>query len=130
MGLFSRKARGQTPALLEGRHELCAVGESHCQDALLAIAGPKTSEAVCLNGIATLRCDPTNPYDANAVGVYIDDRRVAYLPREAAAVIAPRLAARGSECLVRAQINGGWSRGPKDEGSFGVVLYMPDPSDI
>jgi hypothetical protein len=75
-------------------------------------------------------CDPTNPYDPNAVGIYIEGRRVGYLPRESAAVVAPRLAARRSECLVRAQITGGWSRGGNDEGFFGVVLYMPDPGDI
>lgn len=130
MGLFSRRGRTAPAEVLEGKHELCVVGESFCQDTILKITGPKTPEGFSLNGIATLQCDPTNPYDRNAVGVYIDGGRVGYLPRDVAAMIAPRIAARRAPCHVRAQINGGWKREDGDEGHCGVVLHMPDPEDI
>lgn len=42
-------------------------GESHCQDALGAIAGPKEEDAKQLLVGVTLRCEPDNEFDANAV---------------------------------------------------------------
>jgi hypothetical protein len=129
MGLFSRKDR--EPVLIEGRREVCAVGEAQCQDALLRIAGPKGADGAHLAVVAQLRRDPKNAYDANAVGVWVGDQRVGYLPRAEAAEVSPRLAQRGAgACAVRALINGGWDRGEGDSGFFGVVLYMPEMSDL
>lgn len=39
----------------------------------------------------TLVPDPGNPYDANAVAVFMDDHHVGYLPREHAAAYRPPL---------------------------------------
>ena len=124
MGLFSRKSR--EPAVVEGRRELCAVGEAQCQEALLRIAGPKGPDGAHLAVVATLRREPKNTYDANAVGVYVLDQRVGYLPRAEAQEVSPRLVRRGGACAVRGLINGGWDRGDGDIGFFGVVLYMPE----
>lgn len=124
MGLFSRKNR--EPVLIEGRRELCAVGEAQCQEALLRIAGPKDVSGAHLAVVATLRRDPENSHDANAVGVYVEGRRVGYLPRAEAQEVSPLLKQRGGACAVRGLINGGWDRGDGDTGFFGVVLYMPE----
>lgn len=124
LGLFNRKPR--TASVLDGEHEVRVVGESYCQDAILQITGPKTSEGFFLPVLATLERDPKNPYDADAVGVYVEGRRVGYLPREAAALLSPRLARRRTACIVRGHINGGWKRDSGDEGFCGVVLRLPD----
>lgn len=128
MGLFGK--RRDHGAVLEGRHQVLVVGESFYQDALLAIAGPKGEEGACHACLATLVCEPSNPYDPNAVAVTIDGRKVGHLNREQAAMVCKRLAARRSPCTVRAQVNGGWDRGKGDTGHFGVVIWLPEVEQL
>jgi hypothetical protein len=78
---------------------LDCVGESHCAEALEQILG----ESDMWTGVALLHPEPTNPYDRNAVGVYINRQRVGYLPKEIAArlqgVVAATIAQRGSAAV-------------------------------
>jgi hypothetical protein len=85
MSLFKKKPtipEGLTNALLPGGRTVDVVGESHYQEALELITGGKTEEAHDLEKWASLIREPDNPYDRNAVAVYIDGRKVGYLSRD------------------------------------------------
>src|SRR3954463_15115433 len=71
--------------------ELNVVGESYRQDALATISGAKAAEGKHFMVGATLRCEPTNEYDANAVRVEVMGQHVGYLAREQAAIMCPSL---------------------------------------
>ncbi len=103
-----------------------AVGASHYQDALEAIAGGRFGAGVNVALIATLHREPENVHDGNAVRVEINGRQVGYLPR----AIAPQykellrqIESRGQQAACRAFIRGGWQR-QGAEGRFGVVLEL------
>jgi HIRAN domain len=81
-----------TTVMLSGGLEVGVVGESHYQEALIAIAGGKSPESVRISTQAILVPESDNPYDPNAVAVYIDGRKVGHLPRPAARRPSRRLA--------------------------------------
>jgi hypothetical protein len=111
----------------EGEFEFEIVGESHYQDALNRIAGPKTEEGVEWYCEAELRPEPSNPHDINAVAVMIHGLKVGYLAREDAMAWNRALANTGrpdAPTLVDAVIVGGWQRPDGREGSFGVKLDL------
>ncbi len=58
-----------------------AVGESHYQDALLAVVGGRTRHSVEHTCLAELCPEPTNPYDDEAIAVQIGGQCVGYLSR-------------------------------------------------
>lgn len=100
------------------------VGESHYQDALSAIAGPKTAEGANYACIADLVPEPSNVHDRNAVRVEVNGRRVGYLSRPSAKHYRAALAHMGRAVVpiqCHATIKGGWLR-RKGEGHFGIVL--------
>lgn len=105
----------------DGSYSFEIVGESVYQDALLAICGSKTErghEHYCL---ATLKPEPRNPHDRNAVAVFILGKRVGYLSRDDAVAFKKH---HKSSRKVDAVIVGGWSRSGGDEGYFGVRLDL------
>lgn len=112
----------------DGEYEFDIVGESHYQTALAALAGPKNPEGVRYECVAELIPDPENPYDANAIRVEIDGRLVGHLARAQAAVVARIIAqsdgVRGF--TADALIVGGWIRGSRSEGSYGVKLDISE----
>src|ERR1700694_5567755 len=67
--------------VLEGSERVKVVGESYYQDALLRICGGKTADSQHLAVTATLQPEPLNPYDPNAVAVYIHGLQVGHLAR-------------------------------------------------
>jgi hypothetical protein len=73
--------------------------------------------------------EPENPYDRNAVRVLIREALIGYLPRQAAAVVAPT-SRPGRRYEVDAVITGGWDRGGGDVGHYGVRVYLPPPDYI
>jgi hypothetical protein len=83
------QATQQTTVMLSGGLEVGVVGESHYQDVLTAIVGGKRPESVRIPTQATLVPELDNPYDPNAVAVYIAGRKVGHLPRPAAQAFAP-----------------------------------------
>jgi hypothetical protein len=120
----------------DGEFETEVVGESHYQDALAKIAGPKTSAGVDLAVRARLVPEPDNPHDSNAVAIYVQGLKVGHLPRDMAAEWVETLRRRGDARAVievDANITGGWLRKRRDgkisEGSFGVSLDIFDELD-
>lgn len=97
------------------------VGESHWQENLERLAGGRTEDGADLLVKVTLRPDPGNVHDANAVIVEVDELQVGFLSRESAKEYR---AAFGGAIVhdYPARIVGGWDRGGGDSGSFGVKL--------
>jgi hypothetical protein len=91
---------------------------------------------------AALVAETDNPHDANAISVWIDDRKVGYLSREDAEAYRPGLVAlqekAGKYIALRGVIVGGGIRedGPgylgvwmsHDPEQFGVIAIVPPPS--
>jgi hypothetical protein len=130
IGLASRPADcGHAQRRPGGRR----LGESHHQDALTAIVGGKGAESVRIPTQATLVPEPDNPYDPNAVAVYIAGRKVGHLPRPAAQAFAPvgrRLAEQRQVGACSATITGGWDRGDGDTRHFGITLDLAHPDQL
>ena len=111
------------------------VGESHYQGVLESVSGGKTSDgARDPEQMAILLPEPSNPYDSNAVRVFIAKGGldggvggvVGYLSREDAVSYRPvidRVAEMGAVTACRAHLKGGWDRNI----SFGVTLLVGAP---
>ena len=109
----------------DGRYAIGAVGESNYQEALERVAGGRKPNGVNKKITAELRPEDDNPYDANAVAVLIDGRKIGYLSRSHARTFrteAGERLATAARVLCRGRIRGGWNRGPRDRGHFGVTL--------
>jgi HIRAN domain len=118
--------------MLSGGLEVGVVGESHYQDALTAIVGGKGPDSVRIPTQATLVPEPDNPYDPNAVAVYIAGRKVGHLPRPAAHAFAPvarRLADQQRVGTCSATITGGWDRGTVIRGTSASSSTWPIPTN-
>ena len=116
-----------SPVPLRGGFDVEVFGEANYQDALAQACGGRQAEGVMHRCVATLRAEPENPYDSNAIRVEIDGRLVGYLSRRAADAFTPvadRLARAGQVGTCDAIINGGWDRGDGDTGHFGVRLDL------
>jgi hypothetical protein len=110
------------------RVRLECVGESKYQAALTEIAGGKQHESQYIDTNAEVRREPDNAFDPNAVQVFIAAKLVAYLSRVDAARYGPWMDAHGIPAMpCPAELRGGWRAGPKDEGNFGVVVWLPRP---
>ncbi|GAA0623587.1 hypothetical protein GCM10009422_19590 [Brevundimonas kwangchunensis] len=102
------------------------VGESNYQRAIMAECGSHTRYGVEHECVATVRPDPNNRFDPNAVEVLIRGQRVGFLNREWAPRMKEALAAVGlGSATCGALINGGWRTNHHDEGHFGVRLAIP-----
>ena len=102
------------------------VGESHYQDALIAICGAYSRQGYEIETHAEIRLDPRNPYDTNAVAVFISNRKVGHLNRDQAVRVGGALRELGlSRARCQAKIAGGWRTNQYDEGQFGVRLAIP-----
>lgn len=111
-----------------GDFECQVVGESHYQRALEQIAGKRTDESAELACTAHLIPEPENKHDRNAIRVDIAGLTVGYLSRDDAEELGERLRAQGLHGKVvaaNALIVGGWDRGGRDVGHFGVRLDIP-----
>jgi hypothetical protein len=111
---------------LRGGFDVEVVGESNYQEALERACGGRQRDGVDFDCIATLRHEPTNPYDPNAIRVEVDGLLVGYLNRHAAKAFRPvaeRLAQQGQVGTCAARIAGGWDR-DGDLGHFGIRLDL------
>lgn len=105
-----------------GRCALAAVGESHYQPALRAVAGPGEVRHYCR---ATLVLESDNRYDKHAVRVDVEGRTVAYLSHDDAPRYRKQIARYGNlqaECDA-VIVGGGPSR------SLGIWLDVPTLDD-
>lgn len=110
----------------DGSFGFDVVGEGSYQDALDFIAGGKTKKGHEIERLATLIREPHNPHDKNAIAVIIDGRKVGYIARTEAKVMATMIDQRGySQLTADAMIVGGWTDS-KGEGYYGVKLDLHD----
>lgn len=105
---------------LPGGLQVEVVGESFHTAALSGLVdnGPRTRWA-------SLIPERNNPYDTNAVGVWIEGCQVGHLSREVAIVFRPvadRIIELGCQADCAATIGGG-------RGVFGVMLDLGTPGD-
>lgn len=131
MGWFSRLfGGGQQPIRSmhlegDGSFDFDIVGESHYQDALTSIVGGRSDESVELDCVAEIVCEDDNPHDAKAVAIYINGRKVGHLARTVASGYRDMLKKHGWvgwSITADAMIVGGWDRGSRGKGDFGVKL--------
>lgn len=122
--------------LLPGGYTVEVVGESHYQADLEAIAGGKWEDPCDMEVTAYLIREPDNPYDRNAIAVYIQGHKVGYIGRGDAEDYAPILDELWANYTCRAacgaHLKGGWrhyieephGQVTTDEGHFGVTLGL------
>ena len=86
---------GMEVQLYDGRKDLEVVGEASYQDNLWRVVGGHgaSNDRVRVEVHAVLVAETDNPYDANAVSVWIQGLRVGYLSREDARRYRPGLLA-------------------------------------
>jgi hypothetical protein len=113
--------------LLGGQGRVEVRGESHYQEALDEICGGKCTEGHGRKVYAILHAEPDNPYDPNAIAIYVEEKMVGYMAKESAAEYAPIariLTDKGRIGVARAFIRGGWRRPGGDEGNYGIELEL------
>ena len=120
-------AMNSGPPTLGGTHDLAVVGESFYQEALREICG--TPNRSPTRAVALLRPEVDNKYDANAIAVTIDGRKVGHLSRTDASALRPgldRLVREQRSVALQARIVGGGVRPDGSTGLYGVWLaYNP-----
>lgn len=125
---------GMRVALLSGHQTLEVVGESHYQDSLWRLVKGRAdlAERVRVEIVAVLVAEPNNPYDPNAVAIWIDGWKVGHLSRDNARLYQPGLLVlqqqHGSPVALSGVIVGGGMR-EDGLGRLGVFLDH-DPHDF
>ena len=115
----------------DGAFAFPVVGESHHQAVLADIAGGRSQDSVKKFCAALLVPEPDNPYDPQAVAVYIGRAPVGFLSRAVTSEFLEALERSGySRAACEAVIVGGWDRGPRDRGDFGVRLNTRRPFQL
>jgi HIRAN domain-containing protein len=110
-----------------GEFPVACVGESHYQDALEIACGSRKEDGENREVTAVLSLEDSNPYDSDAVRVEVHGRTVGYLNRQDARAYRELLNAIGcsEELECRGLVRGGWDRGPRDRGYYGIYLDLP-----
>ena len=102
---------GMRATLYRGSETLNVVGESHYQDNLWNVVGSEPSEVRVRHGcVAILIAEEDNPYDVNAISVWVNGLIVGHLSREDAVAYRPglvKLSTRGPVALSGAIVGGG-----------------------
>jgi hypothetical protein len=71
--------------------EIEIVGESFCQSEPQRIAGPKGVDGKHHSCGVTLRCEPSNKHDANAIRLEVMGMKVGHVARDTAARLSPAI---------------------------------------
>ncbi len=96
-------------------------GESNYQRALRAVAGKTRKEGYVVPVVTTLKREPQNKYDRNAIAALVGGKIVGYIAKEVAAQMSPGLDGAGcTQFEVAGVVRGGYT-GAK---SFGVYLWF------
>jgi hypothetical protein len=125
---------GMEVQLCEGHEDLDVVGEASYQDNLWQVVGGRRvpDDRVRVDVDAVLVAETGNPYDANAVSVWVQGLKVGYLSRDDARRYRPGLLAleqkHGKPIALAGAIVGGGIR-PDGPGRLGVFLDH-DPADF
>jgi hypothetical protein len=134
MALFSRLFGGKSenePAAHfrgPGTYAVDIVGESAYQSTLEEICGGRTDESQQKIIVATLVHEDNNPYDNKAVRIDIGGKTVGHLSRRNAREYRKQMRKAGYPGRITtcsAMIVGGWDRGARGRGHFGVKLDLP-----
>jgi HIRAN domain len=124
--LFGKTSNSRKIVNLEqGDEYFDIVGESHYQNELEELCGGRTKEGVEHECEAALVPENNNKYDKNAVRVEIQFKKVGHLSREHA--VEYRRSLGDTVAICDAVIVGGWNRGQKNQGHFGVKLDIDWP---
>lgn len=110
----------------DGSYSENVVGESKYQDVLESLVA-RSEDGVEFETEAWLHPEPTNPHDRNAIRVVISGKTVGYIPRDFTAVYHADL--QGGVAVCDALIVGGWDRGKRGRGHFGVKLDVEYPPE-
>lgn len=122
--LAAERVEAQAEDIDAGLVEFEVHGESYRQDALAALAGPKRADGKQVLVGVTLRCEPDNTYDVNAVRVEVMGQLVGYIGRDQAVMVSPAMQqACGGALEARGLIVGGW-RDSDSEGSYGIRVWV------
>jgi hypothetical protein len=129
-GSADQKTANQPVANLPGpgTYSVDIVGESRYQFELESICGGKTDDGHKKVVEAVLIHEDSNPHDNKAVRIDIGGRTVGYLSRENAREYRKALKQKGHPGITAscsAVIVGGWDRGSRGQGHFGVKLDLP-----
>ena len=105
--------------------ELTIVGESfeNRQQTLERIAGGRHERGAEHRVGVTLRREPSNPHDSDAVWVEVMGQHVGYVSRQEAAHLSPALSKFGGVAEAQGLVVGGWSDG-ESQGSFGIRVWL------
>jgi hypothetical protein len=104
--------------------EIEIVGESFCQSELERIAGRKEPDGKSQRCGVTLRREPDNKYDDNAVRVEVMGLGVGHVARPSAAVLSPAMQVHsGGVIEAKALIVGGWDDG-SSRGHCGIRVWL------
>ncbi len=115
----------------KGAFPMEVVGESNYQAAFVSVCGEPNRNGYDEEFHASIRLEPENEYDPNAVMVDIYGQKVGYLPRAQAARVGAQMRQAGiKEAYCRANVRGGWKRSRSDQGAFGVWLAIPPRADL
>ena len=121
---------GVAATLYSGGETLEVVGESYRQEGLWGVVGQRpTNQRVHHEAVALLVPETGNPYDANAIAVWIAGHHVGYLSRDDAAAYRPgveRLAVSAPVALNAVVVGGGFGNGVAILGAF----LDHDPTDF
>lgn len=105
-----------------GSHDLEIVGESNYQEALWRVVGGQSSERVRFDVLAVVATEPDNPYDPNAISVWIDGRKVGYFCREDAQAYQAGLVKLNEENRAHVALNGVVTGGGlREDGRLGFL---------
>ena len=123
---------GAQAALLEGDRDLEVVGESFYQDNLWMLAAARPGEPVRVEITAVLVAEDGNPYDSNAIAVWIDGLKVGHLSRENACAYRPGLLALQGAHRMRIALTGVIAGGGlRDDGPGRLGVFLRhDPEDF
>ncbi len=126
--LFGYRGTGRGAVLGDGEFAFHIAGAAHYQNELTHICGGRTKEGLHEHDFdcaALLVPEPSNSYDRTAVAVIIHGAKVGYLHHGLSGEFC-RVMRRGgfADAACEAMIVGGWDRGARGQGSFGVRLNV------
>ncbi|MEE9313735.1 MAG: HIRAN domain-containing protein [Rhizobiaceae bacterium] len=128
MGIFS-SLFGKRELIFEMfAEDFDIVGESYYQQNLTKITGGKTEESAEFHCEAKLVPEKNNPHDSNAVKITINGLQVGHLSRDDAADYRDWFGSVKAKC--DSVIVGGWDRGNRGAGHFGVKLDIDWPPKL
>lgn len=112
---------GLRVTMIHGQDDLEVVGESFYQEHLWTVVGGRTGDYIRQEVVATLVAEDGNPYDRNAISVWIGGGKVGYLSRNDAAAHRDGLLRLQSRHRMAIALSGVVVGGGADYGRSGLL---------